>query len=72
MSKQRIKMSAPAIRTRAQAAEVDRQRIIADAEILPPEELRACGLAVVQAEEFFVEPRLDEVDRRIEPAKEAA
>ncbi len=48
--------------------EVDRERIIADREEIPAESLRECGLAVVQEESFFIEPKLEE----IENLKEAA
>mgnify|MGYP002785817181 CR=1 FL=1 len=48
--------------------EVDRERIIADRGTIPPESLREIGLAVVQEESFFIEPRLDQIDR----VKEAA
>lgn len=60
-----VSLGAEYIRTKR---EVDRQRIIADRETIPSESLRECGLSVVQTEAFFVEPKLDQIERVQEAA----
>jgi len=44
--------------------EVDREAIIAARETLPPAMLRQCGLAIAQEEAFFVEPKMEDVEKR--------
>lgn len=46
----------------------DRERIIADRATLPTESLREIGLAVVQEETFYIEPRLDQIEQLQEAA----
>jgi phage host-nuclease inhibitor protein Gam len=47
-----------------QKFEVNKQAVLVDREQIPPEELRAAGLRVVQEELFFVEPNIEEIENR--------
>lgn len=44
--------------------EVNKQALIADRDILGPDVLKTLGVKVVQEDEFFVEPKLTEADKR--------
>lgn len=48
--------------------EVNKQQIIADRELLTPEELRNLGVRVIQDESFFIDPKLTELENRSESA----
>jgi phage host-nuclease inhibitor protein Gam len=44
--------------------EVNREAIVDARSEIPPESLRECGLAIVQEENFFVDPNLEEIENR--------
>ncbi|MHC1762897.1 MAG: host-nuclease inhibitor Gam family protein [Verrucomicrobiia bacterium] len=44
--------------------EVNKQQILAERETIAPENLRNIGVKVVQAEAFYVEPKLEELENR--------
>ena len=46
--------------------EVDKQGIIAARENLLPEDLRQMGVRIIQEESFFVEPKLTEVETKVQ------
>lgn len=44
--------------------EVNKQALLADREKIGDDDLRQCGMRVVQEEDFYVEPRLTDTDKR--------
>jgi phage host-nuclease inhibitor protein Gam len=48
--------------------EVNKQQLVADRELLKPEELRSIGVRVIQDESFFIEPKLTDQTPTIQAA----
>lgn len=48
------------------SVELNKQAILADREVIGVDKLRLLGMRVVQAEPFFVEPKLEESENRVQ------
>jgi phage host-nuclease inhibitor protein Gam len=46
--------------------EVNKQAIITDRELIAPEQLRDLGLKILQEESFFIEPKLEQLENRLQ------